>query len=249
MRFRLVVLLMVLLTCLSCDDSKYNFTLKADGLVLVKGNTTPKGIPSGHFKIYGNDGTLFSEGNYSNGVKSEEWFYSINGKEDKIDWSVYESDGYMFSMPSTWSPQETEGYVMMAYQYSKDSLIESRFIIKEHDYRKAGAESFKEYSNAYFAKIEEDGLLTKKANYTDYFAESFGNPNVTVYHYVGSDSSGDEISIFNSLVYNKQKDIVLEMANITPFEGSELRYRLFTDILLDVQYNNSPLFTKWGLSW
>lgn len=246
-----VVIFLILLGCSQDNNQGFNFTFKKkDGLhdkILVEGNINESKVPNGIFKIYDLNGKVTSKGSYDNGYKSGYWNYFIRNLNDSLDWMRVDSSNYSLSFPADWQLKKKEDFILYAFESTDDSLVRSRFVIKEHDYLNKGAKNFPEYSDAFFGQYERNEYFTSKADYSQYFSENFAKNKFAFRNYVGKDSSGDPISGFFSLTLVPEKNVILEVTYIAPSVNGEFEYRIFCDILLDITFNDNSLFTKWGL--
>lgn len=246
--------MIALLAMIGCSGDKYNYVFYlSDGsggkLIGARGNINNSRAPEGDFVIYDNQQNIAAMGVYENGLKTGPWTYIIEEDSIKVLWKQQQKGLFKINVPSNWILKDDENSVLNAFGLNEDSLIDEKFVIKQHDLDELGVSDFDEYAEFYRIKIQQNDL-TAKVDYSKFYTENYECEKVKFVQYSGNDKSGDPTGLFSVLLLLPGTDgeEALEIIYITPSD-SEDYYRLFTEVLLDIHYNSHPLFNRWGLGY
>ena len=231
-------------------DDRYNFTFySGDGKnLVVEGNVNEKSIPNGEFVFYSTGSEVLAQGEYRDGLITGKWEYEIESKPQFVFWKAIRNGRYDFSLPSTFKREDKSGFLIYSVSLSSDSLIDSRFVAKTHNINDLDIEDFSEFQREFFRSVESKSLSVR-VDYSKEFSSSLDYQNVIVRQYLGKDSSDDSIVVFFALIESPKFEEIIELSYVVPQDRAAISFRIFSELMLSLHYDSSPVIDRWKLNY
>lgn len=237
---------------LSCSEEEFNFhfysetsgTNKKD--LVVRGNLSNRDIPHGKFEIFepGYQQPV-AKGEYTNGQKSGLWEFHFENGDTSVVMKEVQFDTFRFSLPSSWLNVKTTPVATVYLSQGVDSIIKSNFSLRLHEKGAEENQDFDGFSKELSSSVESS-YFKKKVDYSGQFQKNYEFEKIRFYQYYGSDREGRDLGVLHCL-FDDDRGHFVEVAIGGPADDLAFHYRIFTEIILDIQTNGDFLLNRWAL--